>query len=133
MLETIQVSTFFPGVKAAPLYRAWLDSQEHSAFTGSAAQVDPQVGGGFTAWDGYIQGKTLELEPYRRILQAWRTTDFPPESADSRLEVLFEEMEGGTQIILNHSEIPAGQGEDYRQGWEDFYFETMKDYFSPGG
>jgi activator of HSP90 ATPase len=132
MPETIRVSAFFPGVTAERLYRAWLDSAEHSAFTGSAVQVDPQVGGLFSAWDGYIQGTTLQLEPFQLVVQAWRTTDFPPESGDSRLEVRLEEKQGGVQLTLLHSEIPAGQGEDYRQGWEDYYFVTMRKYFAPG-
>jgi len=130
MLETIHCSTIVPGVTIERLYRAWLDSAEHGTLTGSEAHIDPQVGGPFTAWDGYIQGTTLELQPYRRILQAWRTTDFPPGSADSRLEVLLEAVEGGVQITLHHSDIPAGQGEEYRQGWEDYYFQPMQAYFS---
>jgi len=130
ILETIHCSTIVPGVTPERLYRAWLDSAEHGAFTGSEAQIDPQVGGSFTAWDGYIQGTTLELQPYRRILQAWRTSDFPQGSADSRLEVLLEEVEGGVQITLHHSDIPTGQGEEYRQGWEDYYFQPMQAYFS---
>ena len=132
MLETIHCSTIIPSVTPERLYRAWLDSAEHGALTGSEAQIDPQVGGSFTAWDGYIQGTTLELQPYRCILQAWRTTDFPQGSADSRLEVLLEEVEGGVQITLHHSDIPTGQGEQYRQGWEDYYFQPMQAYFSGG-
>jgi len=112
------------------VYTAWLDSAEHAAFTGSEADIDPLVGGKFTAWDGYILGRNIELEPYRRILQAWRTTEFPEESPDSRLEVLLEEVKGETRLTLIHSEIPEGQAEEYRQGWEDFYFKPMMEYFS---
>ena len=77
MTESFEIFIFFPGITAQQIYNAWLDSEAHSAFTGSPAQIDPQVGGQFTAWDGYIQGQTLETEPFRRILQAWRTTEFP--------------------------------------------------------
>ena len=129
MSESIQVSTILP-VPAHRLYEAWLNSAEHSAFTDGEATVDPTVGGRFTAWDGYIEGTTETLEPYQRIVQSWRTTDFPSGSPDSRLEVTLEETEGGTTLTLLHSEIPDGQGEDYRQGWVDFYFEPMKRYFS---
>ena len=63
MAESFEVSTFFPTISAERIYRSWLDSDEHSAFTGSPAQIDPGVGGKFTAWEGYIYGKTLEAEP----------------------------------------------------------------------
>ena len=89
MSETIQVSTTLPASPQA-VYQGWLDSQAHGAFSGGAAQIDAQVGGKFTAWDGYIQGSTLELEPYRRIRQAWRTTEFPEGSPDLDLEILLE-------------------------------------------
>ena len=130
MLETIQCATVLR-VSAEQLYHAWLDSAVHSSFTGSPAQIDPQMGGRFTAWDSYIEGVTLEMEPYRRILQSWRTSEFPPGSADSRLEILLEEAGAGqTRITLLHSEIPAGQGQSYLQGWEEFYFQPMQEYFA---
>jgi activator of HSP90 ATPase len=87
-------------------------------------------GGSFKAWDGYIWGKTLEVEPYRRIVQAWRTSEFPEESPDSRVEILLEESGGETKITLIHTDIPEGQGDSYKQGWEDFYFTPMRAYFS---
>jgi len=128
MTESLQLSTVLP---ASPqrVYQAWLSSEEHGLFTGGVAEIDPAAGGAFTAWDGYIQGKTLELEPFSRILQAWRTTDFPAGSPDSLLEVTLAGAEGGTQITLVHTEIPAGQAPEYRQGWEDYYFAPMKEYF----
>ncbi len=131
MTETIQCSTI---LTASPerIFKAWLDSQAHSAFTGSIAEIDPEIGGRFSAWDGYIEGTNLELEPFRRIVQAWRTTEFPENSPDSLLEVLLEAAEGGTRISLLHSQIPDGQGASYAQGWEQYYFEPMREYFKEG-
>jgi activator of HSP90 ATPase len=98
--------------------------------TGNPAKVDGKVGGEFTAWDGYIFGSTLALEPDQRILQRWRTSEFPDDAPDSRLEISFEEVGEGTKITLIHSDMPADQVDSYRQGWEDFYFKPMKAYFS---
>ena len=98
--------------------------------TGSAAQVDGTVGGAFTAWDGYIFGKTLEMESPRRIVQSWRTSEFPEGAPDSRVDILFEAVKDGTKVTLVHSDMPEDQVESYRQGWEDFYFKPMKEYFS---
>lgn len=44
------------------VYEAFIDAKKHSAFTGSKATCNPKIGGKFTAWDGYISGKNLELE-----------------------------------------------------------------------
>ena len=127
-MESIEVSAVLPATPQR-LYRAWLDSAEHSAMTGGGAEVDPMVGGRFSAWDGYISGVTLEAEPHQRIVQSWRTTEFPQRAKDSRLEVLFAKERGGTKLTLRHFEIPTGQGEDYRQGWLDFYLAPMQAYF----
>ena len=129
MADSFEIST----VLAAParrVYEVWLSSGEHGAMTGGSAQIDPIVGGKFSAWDGYITGETLELEPYHRIVQSWRTIEFPADAPDSRLEILFEENAEGTRLTLKHSDIPAGQGSAYESGWVSNYFDPMKDYFA---
>ena len=128
MLESVVLDTWFP-VEPQVVYKAWLDSRAHGAFTGGAASIIPKVGAAFTAWDGYIQGKTLELESPRRILQSWRTSEFPDGAPDSRLELLLEAVSGGTRLILRHTGIPEGQGISYAQGWIDHYFNPMQAYF----
>lgn len=130
MADYFEVSAFFPNVSAKQLFMSWLDSEDHSAFTGSPAKIDGGINGQFTAWDGYISGRTLELEPHQRIVQSWRTTQFPNDSPDSRLEVTLHEADDGTFITLHHTNIPTGQGEDYRTGWEEYYFKPMRAFFS---
>jgi activator of HSP90 ATPase len=96
--------------------------------TGGAAEASAEVGGEFTAWDGYIWGKNLELEPGKRILQSWRTQDFETSDADSKLEIVLEAVPQGTKLTLKHTNIPdAGTG--YKDGWVEYYFEPMKAYF----
>jgi activator of HSP90 ATPase len=127
-MESLSMQIVLP-VSARDLCKAWMNNAEHSGFTGSPAKIIPHIGGAFTAWDGYISGKTLEIETPRRILQSWRTTEFPEGSPDSLLELLFEPVEGGSRLTLNHSNIPDGQKEGYEQGWQEFYFTPMQDYF----
>lgn len=128
-MESFTMTATLPASPEA-IYNAWLSSQGHTAMTGSPAEVEAEIGGAFKAWDGYIWGKTLEMEPHRRILQAWRTSEFPEDSPDSHVEIQFEESDGNTKITLIHSDIPDGQGDSYKQGWEDFYFTPMRKYFS---
>ncbi|SRR6266487_4886973 len=115
--------------QASEIYEAWLSSDGHTAMTGSPAQVDANVAGKFSAWDGYIFGSTLELTPKQRIVQAWRTSEFPEDAPDSHLEVLLEEVDGGTKVTIIHVDMPDDQVDSYRQGWEDFYFKPMREYF----
>lgn len=128
-MESFTLTTILPA-SAEEIYNAWLSSAGHSQMTGSRAEVQGGSGGTFTAWDGYIWGRTLELEANRVIVQAWRTSEFPEGSPDSRVEILLEEDLNGTKITLTHTNIPDGQGENYKQGWDDFYFTPMRAYFS---
>ena len=110
-------------------YQDWLDSAAPSSLSGSPAEIDPVIGGKFFAWEGYIYGKTLDLSPGKRIRQTWRTTEFPTESPDSILEVLFEPSGNGTRLTLIHTAIPEGQADEYEKGWREFYFDPMKAYY----
>ena len=114
--------------KAETIYKAWLSTEGHSAITGSPAKVDGTVNGDFTAWDGYIWGMFLELEENKRIVQAWRTSEFPSEAEDSIVEILLEEKKGKTKLTLKHSNIPKSQADEYKTGWEDFYFKPLREW-----
>ena len=122
------VSDVFPA-SAREIYDTWLSSQGHSNMTGSPASISAVVGEEFTAWDGYILGKNLELEPGKRIVQTWRTTEFSADEPDSRIEITFEPQGNQTKLVLKHTGLPPHGGQ-YEQGWVDAYFEPMKEYFS---
>lgn len=123
-----EVSAVIPATPG-DIYKAWLNSDEHSRMTGSRAEVSNFVGGTFEAWDGYIQGRNLILEPETRILQSWRTTEFNVKDEDSQLEILLELHAEGALVTIRHFNLPA-HGMKYQQGWVDAYFNPMKDYFS---
>lgn len=125
---TIRQKVLIPA-ESGKVYEAFVDGKKHSAFTGSRATCDPKIGGKFTAWDGYISGKNLELEKGRRIVQEWITTDWPEGYPPSKLELSFKKAEGGTEILMIHSRVPANQATEIEQGWTDFYWQPLKEYF----
>ena len=129
-MKTIKQSEFFPSVKALRIYEAFLDGKKHTAMTGAKATAGSKVGDTFTAWDGYISGKNLELERGKRILQEWQTTEWPENAPPSVLEWTFVEKDGGTEVTMVHSKVPTSQAESYRQGWIDYYWAPMKEYFA---
>jgi activator of HSP90 ATPase len=127
-MESLKMSITLP-LPAEKLYEAWLNSKEHSAFTGTEAKASARVSGKFTAWDGYITGKNLELVHNKKIVQSWRTSEFPENAPDSILEVTFEEKNAKTKLSLYHHGLQKGDAKKYTSGWKDFYFEPMKEYF----
>ena len=116
-------------VAAPPLnvFEAFIDAEAHGAMTGAAATVEDD--GSFTAWDGYIAGRTVEAVPGEKLVQTWRTSHFPETAPDSVLEIRFEAIPGGTRVTFHHRDLPDGQGPDYAQGWVDHYLKPMDAWF----
>ena len=122
-------------IPASPqaIYDAWLSSRGHSEMTGGKpARISAREGDDFTAWNGYISGRNLKLEPGRRIVQSWRTTRFKDDDADSEIEVLLEPVAGGTLVTVRHKNVPDGHTSYRDGGWQKSYFEPMKRYFGGG-
>ena len=68
----------------------------------------------------------------RRIVQEWKTTEWPEDYPPSRLELTFKEKDGATDLTMVHSGVPSDQADDIAQGWIDFYWEPLKEYFNSG-
>jgi activator of HSP90 ATPase len=128
-VTTIKQKTLIP---AAPdeVYEAFMDAKKHSAFTGSKATCDPKVGGEFTAWNEHISGRNLELEKGKKIMREWRTTDWPVAYPPSKLELTFKKTKDGIEISMIHSNVPAEQADDLAEGWVEFCWTPLKDYFT---
>jgi len=111
------------------IYDAWLDSRGHSAMTGGKATQSAKVGAAVAAWDDYITGKNLHLEPGKRIVQTWRTTQFTDAHGDSVITVTLAKVPGGTRLTLNHANVPDDQISYEESGWKEHYFTPMQRYF----
>jgi activator of HSP90 ATPase len=128
-MESLKLSITLP-VKAEKLYKAWLDSKKHAAFTGGAAKQSAKVNAKHSAWDGYIWGKNLELKANKKIVQSWRTSEFAEDAPDSTLEISLKEKAGKTKLNIYHHGLQKGDAKKYKDGWKKHYFEPMKAYFS---
>lgn len=113
---------------AKRIYKSWLSTQGHTKMTGGIAFTSDRVGDTFTAWDGFVKGENLVLEPYKKIVQSWRSTSFKDDERDSQIEVLLTELDGKTELTLTHINVPESGGH-YKKGWEEHYFTPMKAYF----
>jgi activator of HSP90 ATPase len=128
-VATITQKVIIPKVSPKQVYEAYVDPKKHSEFTASKATGKPVVGGKFTAWDGYISGKFLELEEGKRVVQEWMSTDFSEGYLPSKLELTFCAVPKGTEITMVHSNVPKDQEDETSEGWIEFYWEPMKKYF----
>ena len=115
--------------KPIEVYEAFVDAKKHSAITGSKATGKPKVGEKFTAWDGYIFGKFLELEEGKKLVQEWITTDWAEGYGPSQFELTFRQVKDGTEISMTQSNVPPEMVEELKEGWDEFYWKPLKEHF----
>jgi activator of HSP90 ATPase len=115
-------------LKASPhdVYEVLMDSKKHAKYTGGKASISREVGGKFSAFDGYAEGVNLELVPDKKIVQTWRAEDWP-EGHYSKVTFSLGKVEGGTRLTFTQSGVPEEQYDDVSQGWQDYYWEPIKE------
>lgn len=124
-MKNIRQSATFKA-SAHDVYEALMDAKKHAAFTGGKAIISRKTGGKFSVFDGYGEGKNLELIPDRKIVQDWRAGDWP-EGHFSQVTFLLEETDGKTKLTFTQTGVPDEQHADISQGWRDYYWEPMKE------
>jgi activator of HSP90 ATPase len=115
-------------IKANPheVYEALVDSRKHTKFTGAKARISRKVGGTFSAYGRYIQGINLNLVPDKRIVQAWRGSDWP-KGHYSIATFLLKRIKGGTRLVFSQIGVPDREYKGINQGWRDHYWKPMKE------
>jgi activator of HSP90 ATPase len=123
--RTIRQSATF---KSSPqeVYEMLMNSRKHSKFTGAKANISRKVGGKFSAYGKYIQGINLELVPARRIVQAWRGSDWP-KGQYSIATFSLKRIKGGTHLIFTQIGVPGREYKGINEGWRDFYWKPLKE------
>lgn len=111
------------------VYDAFMDEKKHAELTGAEAKIDKNVGGKFEVWDGYATGKNIELIDSKKIVQSWRASDWP-EGIISEITIELVPENGKTKLIFNQKNIPDDFADEVEQGWKDFYWQPLQEYFS---
>ena len=129
MAKTIRQTVTF---KATPhqVYEALMDSSKHAKFTGAQASISRQAGGAFTAYDGGLQGRNLEVVPDSKIVQEWHCQEEGwPADHYSRLTIALTEVPGGTRLRMTHRGVPDACVDGIKSGWHTEYWDKMKATF----
>ncbi len=107
------------------IYEMLMDSKKHAKFTGSKASMSRKVGGKISAYDGYIEGKNLELVKDKKIVQKWRGSDWP-EGHFSMAIFELRKARNGTRLLFTQKEVPDEHYKAIKDGWIEHYWNKMK-------
>jgi uncharacterized protein YndB with AHSA1/START domain len=110
------------------IYRAFMTSKEHEAFTTNGkAKISARVGGAFSAHGGYVTGINIELKAGKRIVQAWRVKGMP-EGVYSIVRFELKKVRGGTRLVFDQTGLPPAHVGHLSSGWKARYWKPLKAY-----
>ena len=118
-------------IQASPsrVYDALIDAKQFGEVTGAPADIAPQAGGAFSMFGGHITGRTVELVPGKRIVQAWRATDWE-DGLYSIVRFELAEQGGSTGLTFDQSGYPEAAHGELDPGWHKMYWEPLRKYLS---
>lgn len=111
------------------VFELLMDDKKHAEFTGAPAKIGRKVGDSFSVWDGYAVGKNLEIIPNKKIVQTWRTSDWP-EGVESKVTFDFRSKGDNCELHFEQKGVPEEFVKDIEQGWIDNYWDLMKNYLN---
>ncbi|XP_063849469.1 activator of 90 kDa heat shock protein ATPase homolog 1-like isoform X1 [Scylla paramamosain] len=116
---------------ADELYRALTQREMVAAFTRGDVKLEVEKGGKFEFFGGNISGEFEELVPNKRIVQKWRFKSWPC-GHYSKVTLEIDQKEDCTQIKLTQTSVPASEVEKTKEGWNNYYWESIKRTFGFG-
>ena len=126
---TIRQTVTLPAAPAR-VYAVLLSANDFSAFTGGReASIDAKAGGAFSMFGGHITGRTVELNPDTRIVQAWRSKTWP-EGHYSIVRFDIAAEGAGSTLTLEHSGFPVSEQAHLTEGWSKMYWEPLKKHLA---
>lgn len=111
---------------AEEVYNALVKPLAISIWTGAKTQMEEKAETEFSLFDGDITGKNLEFLPNQKIVQEWY---FGEQEEQSLVTILLHAENLKTKIELTHKNIPEDAFEDMKNGWDEYYFGALKEFF----
>ncbi len=120
--------TFKINAEPSDIYSAITNPYTIELWSGYPARMSTEPGSEFSLWEGDIVGKNLEFIEDRKVVQEWYFGD-QPEKSIVTITIL---PDGGNSIInVEHSNIPDGEFKDIAEGWREYYFDAISNFFNP--
>lgn len=112
------------------VYDAIMDAEQHAEFTGSEVVIVNQKGTMYSAYDGYIDGKNMELIDGKKIVQTWRANEVGwDDNYYSEIRFEFEPHKNGTIMHFTHTGVPVDMADSFAKGWHEHYWAPMQEMF----
>jgi len=111
------------------VYQVLADATALSALSGKSGQPGRTAGAEFSAFDGNVVGRQIELVPGERLVQAWRFPVWEP-GTYSIVTFTLTAADGGTLMAVEQHGVPADWHEHVSTNWPTFYLTPLAQHFA---
>lgn len=125
---SIRQQTMIPA-DPAQVYAVLSDPAALSALSGMDGDAGRSEGDGFSAFDGHVVGRQVEMVFGERLVQAWR---FPvwPEGTYSIVRFTLTAEHDGTRLVLDQHGEPDDWHDHVDANWSTFYLMPLARCFA---
>lgn len=114
------------GAPPEEVYIALTNPATIQLWTGEKAVMSTEPGSEFSLWEGSIEGRNIEFEDGKKIVQEWY---FGEQEGVSVVTIKLHPHKQGTSAELRHNNIPDEAFEDIVEGWNEVYFASLVDFY----
>ena len=110
----------------AAVFKTLTDSSRFEKMTGGRkADISNAAGGASTMFGGDIIAVNVEIIPGKRLVQAWRSQNWP-EGVYSIVRFSLEPQGKGAKLTFDQAGYPDGAHDMLSGGWHKMYWEPME-------
>jgi activator of HSP90 ATPase len=113
----------------AQVYEVLADAEALSALSGMTGVAGRSAGEEFSAFDGHVVGRQIELVPGERIVQTWRFPVWEP-GTYSIVRFTLVADDGGTRLVIDQHGEPDDRHDHIDANWPTFYHTPLTEHFS---
>jgi uncharacterized protein YndB with AHSA1/START domain len=122
-------------IAASPetVWNFWTDASRLCEWWGIRAEIEPRPGGILRVVMGddgpVMSGAYVTLEPFSRLVFTFGWEGNPMGEAlapgSTQVEVTLTPVNGGTDLLLVHRELPAAHADEHAKGWGLYVGERL--------
>jgi len=115
-------------IKSSPemVYKGLTNPLTIQLWSGEEAEMKDEVGFEFSMFEGDIQGKNIELEEGKLIVQQWY---FGEQEEASIVSMKLHPKGDYTSLELRHTNIPDEDYNDLLEGWNKMYMSRLMEFY----
>lgn len=97
---------------------------------GGESLIEKSVGGKFVMFDGWVEGKILNITN-DELAYTWKTSEWSERTTASEVHYKLVGVGHGTEVYLEHKNFPNKEEmEKHKEGWETEFFGPIGEYLA---